>query len=225
MGLFKKTSKSNGSDAEVELFKYLGREIVSSYSFEYKLLESSIEERTSEGLTGEEFEKHEQEKKTSLETIAHFLNRAIGNDFSQIRPEEKLWPNWVDLKLLTENRDAAKSGEFGKLEGETLELIVYYDNSAKSGLLHTMPHNPINNSLSYRSYLLGNNLNGKFGWGWELQENSQQKTDYLFTHLISRFLTSVHDKAGRNRVLDLAVSLSIQLLFAWENSPEREANL
>jgi len=225
MGLFKKTSKSNGSEAEVELFKYLSREIVSSYSFEYKLLESAIDERISEGLSGEEFEKHEEEKKKSLEVIAHFINRVTGNDFSRIRPEEKIWPNWVDLKQFTDIKDVNRSGKFQKLASETLELVIYYDNSAKSGLLHTMPHNPTNNSLSYRSYLLGNNLNGKFGWGWELQENSQQKTDYLFTHLISRFLTSVHDKAGRNRVLNLAVSLSIQLLFAWEDSPERNTTL
>jgi hypothetical protein len=111
-----------------------------------------------------------------------------------------------------------------KLTEELEELVIYYANMAKTGGLIMIPGATLESSKSYRSMLLGNQINGDFGWGWDKDDKSLQHIkDSRFTQLVARFITEIHDNISRAGILIRACQFAVALLNAWESSAERKA--
>lgn len=224
MGIFKKRStSSNNSEAERELYRYYERDLAQAFEAEYSLYLSGVKERITEGLSGKDFADYEAAQLQSLVLISGFMNKTLGGDLSNLQTKVQIDPNWVDVKIFVDDVYLKRELRVQNLVKESIELVIYFADEADSGGLIEMPRSSRGNSLAYRSYLLGNNINSNLAWGWEKATSFQEKTDSAFTQFIARFITLVHDKGGRNRILDGAVHLAAGLIFEWEVSPERKS--
>jgi hypothetical protein len=225
MGIFKrKLSSAELAKIDQKISVYLGDELTNSVNEEYEIFESGIQDRKSEGLTDDSFQVYEDKQKKSLEHICKFINNTIGIDFTTLRPLEHVWPNWVDLQLFKEEFESVNNPFMEVVINELEEVCIYHANCVITGNFIMMPGATMQSSKSYRSYLLGNNLNGDLKWGWEKDEkNLREMADSEFTQLLARFVTAVHDKYGRNKIHRTACVLAVALAHSWERSAERKS--
>jgi hypothetical protein len=219
-----KKSNSASSLREEEKMKYLARELVSSLEAKYASHENSIKERISEGLDDPSFSAYEEKQRISLDVISKFLNRLLGGSDASINSALSNNFDWKRVKKLVDGVAALDSPKVRSLVSDLYEVTTYYADLVNAGNFIMMPDATIESSKSYRGYLLGNKINGDNSWGWEKDEKTQfEFADNSYSQLLGRFLTSVHDKAGANKVLISACFFTITLISAWETGRERHS--
>jgi hypothetical protein len=85
-----------------------------------------------------------------------------------------------------------------------------------------MPNANLANSKNYRSYLLGNNLNGDLKWGWNSDpQTPREAIDSTITQIIAKMVTSILDKVGKGKTLEVACSFGVAICLSWEKSEIR----
>lgn len=221
MGIFNRKSSSPRSEQVIHF--HLALELARSVEAEFDLHESLKAERIAEGIHTKEFEKYEADEKTSLILISNFIDKRLSTDLSEQIPGQYFQPTWKEIKVFTDEFMLNASPSNRKLIAELEELVIYYANMAKSGGLIMLPGATLESSALYRAMLLGNQINGEFGWGWEADEKSlQQIKDSRFTQLIARFLTEVNDHVTKGEYLVRACQFAMALIINWESSAERK---
>jgi hypothetical protein len=225
MGIFsRKVSARERELIDQEKVKYFAREIANTIEAEYRSLEDGIADRIEEGLNTPEFSEYEEKIKVSLDQICKFINRLLGVDPSAPSISERVSPNWEKIKNLIDQLEALNSPKANSVIADLEEVCVYYADSVKSGSFVMMPGATMESSQSYRSYLLGNKLNGDNKWGWEKDEKTMRElADNAVSHFLGRFVTTVHDKVGVSKILTSACLLAILISTAWETAPERHS--
>lgn len=209
---------------EEEKSKYFASEIAKAIETEYRMLEESVKESVAEGIHSHESEEFESKTQMTLEQICKFINRLLGEDVSELRSNEHVWPNWVKVKKLTDGLTDVNSPKTNRLIADLEEACINFADSVKSGTFVMMPDATIESSFSHRSYLLGNKLNGMNKWGWEKDDKSPQETaDNTVSQFLASFITAVHDKVGASRILNRACLFAIVFSATWEIAPERNA--
>ena len=220
MGIFNR--KSNVSRSEEVIHSLVALELERCVEAEFHLHESLKEERISDGIHTKEFDEYEAKEKTSLVLISNFINKRLRKDLEI--PGQYFIPAWKGVRVFTDEFMLNSNPSNRELVGKLEELVIYYANMAKSGGLVMLPGATFESSSSYRSMLLGNQINGDFGWGWEKNNKSLQHIkDSRFTQLVARFITQVHDRVANPEVFDRACQFAVALIINWESSPERKA--
>jgi len=225
MGIFsRKIPARDRALIEQEKINYFAREIANTIEAAYLALEKGIENRKSEGLHSAEFEAYESISLTSLNQLCKFINRLLGQVASESRTNERVWPDGTKIKNLMDQLVAINSPKANSRIADLEEVCIYYADSVRSGSFLMMPDATIESSRSYRSYLLGNKLNGDNKWGWEKDDKSPlEHADNSMSQFLGRFVTEVHDKVGASKILYSACLLAILLSTAWETAPERHS--
>ncbi len=225
MGFFnRKVLANNLALSEEEKSKYFASEIAKAVEAEYRMLEESVKESVAEGIHSQESEEFESKTRMTLDQICKFITRLLGEDVSDFRSNERVWPNWVKVKKLMDGLANVNSPKTKRLIADLEEACIYFADSVKSGSFVMMPDATIESSYSHRSYLLGNKLNGMNKWGWEKEDKSPQEfADNTVSQLLASFITAVHDKVGASRILNSACLFVIVFSATWEIAPERNA--
>jgi hypothetical protein len=225
VGFFnRKVLANNLALSEEEKSKYFASEIAKAVEAEYRMLEESVKESVAEGIHSQESEEFESKTRMTLDQICKFITRLLGEDVSDLRSNERVWPNWVKVKKLMDGLANVNSPKTKRLIADLEETCIYFADSVKSGAFVMMPDATIESSYSHRSYLLGNKLNGMNKWGWEKEDKSPQEiADNTVSQLLASFITAVHDKVGAGRILNSACLFVIVISATWEIAPERNA--
>ncbi len=224
MGLFsRKTVNVDRTLIEKEMFKYFAREISNTLGSEYLDLEESIKDRKADGLSDADFADYETGRQKYLDLICKFINRECRGEAFSGDISGRIQPNEIQLKQLVSKFETENDLPFRKISEELDEIVIYFIDSVKSGQFIMMPNATIESSNRYRAYLLGNNLNGDLGWGWNNEpKTNQEKIDSEFTQFIGQFVTNVADKVGEGKILESASHLASALVFLWVDSLERQ---
>lgn len=225
MGIFsRKVSAKDRALIDQEKVNYFARELANTIEAEYLRLEEGIRDRKSEGLDSPEFDEFESITRDSLDRICKFLNRLLGEGTSELRTHERIWPDPTKLKKLMDGLEAINSPKANRFIDDLEEVCIYYADSVRAGAFVMMPGASIESSQSYRAYLLGNKLNGDNKWGWDKdQKTPQEMADNSVSQFLGLFVTTVHDKVGKSRILTSACLLATLLSTAWETAPERHS--
>jgi hypothetical protein len=215
MGLFKpKNVPSNPDDLVRERHKLLGREIQIAVASEYQSLAEIMK------LDGRDPNSIAYEERTLniLATVSQFLNEILGSGFG----DQKMPPEWGHSLALVNSPDFTADPRREKLIAELIEVSTYYVHSVKAGNFVMMPNANIDNSKQYRSYLLGNNLNGDLYWGWSSDpQTPREEIDSTITQIIAKMVTSILDKVGNGKTLETACAFGIAICLSWEKSERR----
>lgn len=212
MGIFKRKSepKDQGKLQE-ELYKLLGRELQIAVENEYQNLSEIMK------LDGRDPESIEYEERTLgiLSNVNRFLNEILGSGFG----DQKLPPEWNHTLALVNSPNFTADPRSEKLTAQLIEVSTYYVKSVNSGNFVMMPNANLANSKKYRSYLLGNNLNGDLKWGWSNDpQTPREAIDSTVTQIIAKMVTSILDKVGNGKTLEVACSFGVAICLSWEKS-------
>jgi hypothetical protein len=215
VGIFKgKSGPEDQVKLQEERYKLLGRELQIAVENEYQSLSEIMK------LDGRDSESVAYEERT-LEILANvdrFLNVILGSGFGN----QNLPPEWDRSLALVNSSDFTADSRSEKFTAEVIEVSTYYVNSVKSGNFVMMPNTNLANSQKYRSYLLGNNLNGDFKWGWSNDpQTPRESIDSIITQIIAKMVTSILDKVGKGKTLEVACSFGVAICLSWEKSEIR----
>lgn len=215
MGIFKRKSEpaDQGKLLE-ERYKLLGRELQIAVENEYQSLSEIMK------LDGRDPESVAYEERTLeiLSIVNRFLNEILGSGFGN----QKLPPEWDHSFALVNSPDFAADPRSKKFTAELIEVSNYYVNSVKAGNFVMMPNANLANSKNYRSYLLGNNLNGDLKWGWSNDpQTPREAIDSTVTQIIAKMVTSILDKVGNGKTLEAACAFGVAICLLWEKSGMR----
>jgi hypothetical protein len=215
VGIFKRKSEpaDQGKLLE-ERYKLLGRELQIAVENEYQSLSEIMK------LDGRDPESVAYEERTLeiLSIVNRFLNEILGSGFGN----QKLPPEWDHSFALVNSPDFAADPRSKKFTAELIEVSNYYVNSVKAGNFVMMPNANLANSKNYRSYLLGNNLNGDLKWGWSNDpQTPREAIDSTVTQIIAKMVTSILDKVGNGKTLEAACAFGVAICLLWEKSGMR----
>ena len=212
MGIFKRKSEpEDQGKLQEERYKLLGRELQIAVENEYQSLSEIMK------LDGRDPESVAYEERTLeiLSNVNRFLNEILGSGFGN----QKLPPEWDHSLTLVNSPDFTADPRSEKFTAELIEVSTYYVNSVKSGNFVMMPNANLANSKKYRSYLLGNNLNGNLKWGWSNDpQTPREAIDSTVTQIIAKMVTSILDKVGKGKTLEVACSFGVAICLSWEKS-------
>ena len=212
MGIFKrKFEPADQGKLQEERYKLLGRELQNAVENEYQSLSEIMK------LDGRDRESVAFEERTLeiLSIVNRFLNEILGSGFG----DQKLPPEWDRSFALVNSPDFTADPRSEKLTAELSEVSTYYVNSVKFGNFVMMPNANLANSKNYRSYLLGNNLNGDLKWGWSNDsQTSREVIDSTVTQIIAKMVTSILDKVGYGKTLEAACAFGVAICLSWEKS-------
>jgi hypothetical protein len=215
VGIFnRKIESSNQGQLEEERYKLLGREIQNAVASEYESLANMMNR---DGIETESVE-YEKRELLILSTINSFLHKLLGSDFN----EQELPLDWERSMELVKSPEITADPRSESLISELIEVSIYYINTVKSGNFVMMPNADIANSKRYRSYLLGNNLNGDLNWGWNNEPiTPRESIDRVITQIVAKVVTSILDKVGRGMTHDIACAFAVAVCLSWEQSEFR----
>jgi hypothetical protein len=199
---------------EEERHKLLGRELQIAFKDEYQSLSDIMK------LDGRDPDSVAYEERTLkiLSSVNKFLNESLGSWFSDQKPPSE----WESLIALVNSPEFIADPRSKKFTSELIEVSGYYVNSIKSGNFAIMPNANLANSKKYRSYLLGNKLNGDLGWGWSNDpQTPREAIDTTVTQVIATMITSILDKVGKGKTLEIACTLGVAICLSWEKSRMR----
>ena len=212
MGIFKRKSRlEDQGKLQEERYKLLGRELQIAVENEYQSLSEIMK------LDGRDPASVEYEERTLeiLSNVNRFLNEILGSGFGV----QKLPPEWARSLALVNSPNFTADPRSEKLTAQLIEVSTYYVNSVNSGNFVMMPNANLANSKKYRSYLLGNNLNGDLKWGWSNDpQTPREAIDSTVTQIIAKMVTSILDKVGKGKTLEVACSFGVAICLSWEKS-------
>ena len=217
MGIFKgKNGTADQGKLREERYKLLGRELQIAVESEYQSLSEIMK------LDGRDPESVAYEERTLeiLSIVNRFLNEILGSGFGN----QKLPPEWDHSFALANSQDFTADPRSEKFTAELIRVSTYYVSSVKSGNFVMMPNASLANSKNYRSYLLGNKLNGDLKWGWSNDpQTPREAIDGTVTQIIAKMITSILDKVGQGKTLEAACALGVAICLSWEKSEIRSA--
>jgi hypothetical protein len=212
LGIFKRKNEPvDQGKLQEERYKLLGRELQIAVEDEYQSLTEIM------NLDGRDPESVAFEERTLeiLSTVNRFLNEILGSGFG----DQKLPQEWDRTFALVNSSDFTTDPRGEKFTAELIEVSTYYVNSVKSGNFVMMPNANLANSKKYRSYLLGNNLNGDLNWGWSNDpQTPREAIDSTITQIIAKIVTSILDKVGNGKTLEAACAFGVAICLSWEKS-------
>ena len=212
MEIFKRKREPEGQGRlQEERYKLLGRELQLAVDGEYHSLYEMMK------LDGRDSESVAYEERTLgiLSTVNHFLNEILGSGFG----DQKVQPEWNRCIALVDSQELTADSRSEKLTATLIEVSTYYVDMVKSGNFVMMPNANLANSEKYRSYLLGNNLNGDLRWGWNNDpQTPREAIDSTVTQIIARTVTSILDKVGKGKTLEVACAFGVAICLSWEKS-------
>jgi hypothetical protein len=212
VGIFKrKNGPVDLGRLQEERYKLLCRELQIAVESEYQSLSEIMK------LDGRDPDSVAYENRTLeiLSTVNRFLNEILGAGFG----DQKLPPEWGRSLELVHSPDFIADPRSEKYAAELIEVSTYYVNSVKSGNFVMMPNANLANSKNYRSYLLGNNLNGDLNWGWSNDPHTPREAiDSTITQIIAKTVTSILDKVGNGKTLEAACAFGVAICLLWEKS-------
>lgn len=215
MGIFKrKRGPVDLGKLQEESYKLICRELQIAVESEYQSLSEIMK------LDGRDPESVAYENRTLeiLSTVNRFLNEILGSGFG----DQKLPPEWNRSLDLVNSPDFMADSRSEKYTSELIEVSTYYIKSVKSGNFVMMPNANLANSKNYRSYLLGNNLNGDLDWGWSNDPHTPREAiDSTITQIIGKTVTSILDKVGEGKTLEAACAFGVAICLSWEKSKIR----
>lgn len=215
MGIFKrKRGPEDQGKLQEERYKLLGRELQIAVDNEYQSLSEIMK------LDGRDPETIAYEESTLeiLSIVNLFLNEILGSGFGN----QKLSPELDHALALVNSPDFTADPRSRKFTAELIEVSTYYVNSVKSGNFVMMPNANLANSKNYRSYLLGNNLNGDLNWGWSNDpQTPREAIDSTVTQIVAKMVTSILDKVGNGKTLEAACAFGVAICLSWEKSGMR----
>jgi hypothetical protein len=215
MGIFKRKSEpTNPVKLQEECFKLLGHELQVAVEDEFKSLSEIMK------LDGKDSDSVAYEERTLeiLSSINKFLNEILGSGFG----DQKLPAEWERSFALVNSPDFITDPRREKITAELIEVSIDFVDSVKSGMFVIMPNANLTNSKEYRSYLLGNNLNGDLNWGWSNDSQTPSKAiDSTVTQIIAKMVTSILDKVGKGETFEIACAFGVAICMSWEKSEFR----
>jgi hypothetical protein len=209
----------------------LGHLLSTSFSKEYRNALEIVREIRNEGNESEA-KTFESQLVISFGSIQTFLLEISNQKSKELVLGHKLLLDANFVKAILSNDISDTSGKTEKIVKELEESCSYYADSVTAGKFIMMPNASLSQSQSYRSYLLGNSLNGQFNWGWETTNpNSLQKTDSNFTQIMGRLLTENFDLLNSNirnkktiaEIHNRSTTFVVRLSKLWESSTQRES--
>jgi hypothetical protein len=205
-----------------DIQRVLAKEISIAIEYEYNRLEdvmASEEESSKNEAISLNFEKV---RRQSLDQICRFITRLLGLDESNIQDNQRVSPNWIQIKKLMDGVAGVGSPKVRLMVNEIEQTCIYHAEMANAGYLLMLPENDMKSTNSYRAYLLGNKINGDLDWGWEKDNKTlRELADECFSHFLALVVVTIHDKVGPGKVLTAACLLAVALSVAWETAPER----
>ena len=215
MGIFKRSSQPvNEASLLEERFKLIGRELQLAMAAEYQSLDEmmKLDGRDPDSIA------YEERTLTILSNLKLFLNEIAGLESSN----QSFSPDWERLANLLNLESFLADPRYSKLIGNLMDVSQYYIESVKTGNFVMMPNANISNSKKYRSYLLGNNLNGDLNWGWNNDpQTTREALDSTLTQVVAKMVTSIQDKVGKGKTLEVAGSIGVAICLEWERSSVR----
>ena len=161
---------------------------------------------------------YEEKTLKALSTLNKFLNEILGSGFG----DHKDPPQWQVSFALTTSPAITSDPRNEKNIAELIEVSIYYVDIVKTGNFVLMPNANLTNSKKYRSYLLGNNLNGDLNWGWSNDPQSPREAiDSTITQIIANMITSILDKVGKGKTHEAACAFGVAICLSWEKSELR----
>lgn len=201
----------------------------SKFANEYQHWIEIINEIGQEGIQ-ESIKNQIEELNSAFMAIKHFINNDTTYETNLIFTRQFFTVGSNTIQQIAEQAPVIMTDELRRIADFLAETCIYFSNSVKAGNFVMMPGADLKSSQNYRAYLLGNNLNGKLGWDWQVDDkNKLQKADSHFTQIIGNVLTENFDILTK-RVKNPAVVSLIHNHFAiwavilankWESSTQR----
>jgi hypothetical protein len=215
VGIFnRKNAPTNQGQLEEERYKLLGREIQTAVATEFE----SLAEMMNRDRTDPESVEYEKRELLILSTINSFLNEILGSGFD----EQKLPLDWERIKDLVKSPEIRADPRNESLIAELIEVSIYYLDTVKSGNFVMIPNANLAKSKRYRSYLLGNNLNGDLNWGWNNDPiTPREAIDRVVTQIVAKAVTEILDKVGAGMTHNIACAFAVAVCLSWEKSEFR----
>ena len=215
MGIFKRKSEpANQGNLEEERYKLICRELQAALRSEYESLSELMD------MDGRDPESVAYETRTLkiLSQLTTYLEEILGSTSNG----QSFSPDWRRSLELVKSEEFLSAPNRAKLSDQLVEVSTYYVDSVKRGTFVMMPNATISSSKKYRSYLLGNNLNGDLKWGWDHESLTARETlDSYLTQIVARMVTSILDKVGNGQTLEAACNLGVAICLNWEKSGDR----
>lgn len=201
----------------------------SKFAKEYRNWKEIINETRQE--KGQESTQGEVEDLNSaFKAIKNFMNSEPIDEIDSALTSQFFAVNSKRIQRIAEQVPDVMTDELSRIADNLAETCTYFADSVIAGNFVMMPGTDLKSSQSYRAYLLGNNLNGKLGWNWEVDDkNKIQKADSYFTQIIGGILTENFDVLNKRVRMRAVINLihnhfaiwAVILANEWESSNQR----